>query len=489
MPGPWDRYRQQEPAGKPWERYGGQSVAPPAEQPKTQTESALRRFLSSQKRGAQLAGNIVTQAIGAMPLMAADFGVAVRNVGENVMAGDPVFQKDYELPSEMYRRGLEQAGVATQPKGFAENTVNLVGQAVLGSRLPVPSIKDPAPANFVPPAQQALQAANRAGYTVPPATARPQSSIAGMAEGAAGKLTTAQRASAANQAVTNRLAGQAVGIMDDGSVSREALQVIRSEAGKAHEAIRNFPGQIASDTRFRVELADAVRSFSRTAAQIPALAQDDVLKVAQGLEQPRFDPDVAVDAISLLRDRADVAYRGGDKTLGRAYRALSDAFEGLVERRLSESGEQGKGLVDAFRSARELIAKTYTIESALKGENVDAQALARALDKGRYLSGTLRQIAQFAQNFPKAARVAPATESLPPYSPIDIWTMAASGAAGAASGQPAAFLPLAYSAGRPFLRNYLLSPAGQQLLVNGVPQNALQATAGALPPVANALRQ
>jgi len=474
--------------GPPVEAMGEQasSAAP-------KTEGAFRRFLSREaqglKRGAQLSGNMVTQAVGALPLMAADFGVALRNVGENVIAGDPILQKDYEFPSEMYRRGLEGAGVTTQPKGFAENAVNLVGQAVMGSRLPVPSVRNPAPANFVPPAQQALQAANRSGYVVPPATARPGSTLAGAAEGAAGKLTTAQRAAAANQSVTNRLAGQAVGIMDDGTVSRDALQAIRSEAGKAHEALRSFPGQITADTQFRVELASSVRSFANTAKQIPALAQDDVLKIAHGLEQPRFDPDVAVDAISLLRDRADVAFRGGDRTLGRSYRALSDAFEGLVERRLTDAGPQGKGLVDAFRDARQLIAKTYTVEGALRGENVDAQALARALDKGKYLSGTLRQIGQFAQRFPKAARVAPATESLPMYSPLDYVTGGASLAAGAMSGQPSAYLPFLYAAGRPALRNFLLSPSGQGLMVNGVPQNALRQTAAASAPVINALRE
>lgn len=462
------------------------------QQPKTQTEGAFRRFMAREaqglKRGAQLSGNIVAQAVGALPLMAADFGVAVRNLGENVIAGDPPFELDRELPSQMYRRGLEGIGATTTPKGFAENAVNLVGQAVVGSRLPVPSVAKPAPANFVPARQQALEAANRAGYVVPPATARPDSVLAGFAEGAAGKLTTAQRAASANQSVTNRLAAQAVGMADDGTVTREGLETIRAEAGAAHEALRNFGREIASDTEYRVGISEAVRSIESAANKFPALVSDKILKVSQQLAQPRFSADEAVGAIRLLRGEADTAYRAGNGELGKAYRSLSNTFEGLVERNLARSGE-GTELLENFRNARELIAKTYSIQNAMRGENVDAQALGRALDRGKYLSGTLRQIAQFAQRFPKAARVTPATESLPPYSPIDIWTMAASGAAGAASGHPAAFLPMAYSAGRPLLRNFLLSPAGQSALVNGVPQNALQATAGALPPVVNALRQ
>src|SRR3990167_8856437 len=76
--------------GPPVEAMGGQA---PAQSP-TQTEGAFRRFLSREaqglKRGAQLSGNMAAQAVGALPLMAADFGVAARNVGENVIAGDPI---------------------------------------------------------------------------------------------------------------------------------------------------------------------------------------------------------------------------------------------------------------------------------------------------------------------------------------------------------------------------------------------------------------
>jgi hypothetical protein len=504
MPAPWEQYQQQQPQESgPWQQYG--AAPPPALDselpPKTQTEGVMRRLFPQSfgqagkelGRAAALTARTGANLLAGPPLIAADFGVALRNVGENAMAGRPLLQQTRELPSQMFQRGLNEAGLP-QHETTTEKVSDVVGQMALGSRMPMPTVGQAPPANFVPRQQQALTAANRSGYVVPPATARPNSVVAGAAEGAAGKLTTAQRASALNQGVTNRLAGQAVGIADDGTVSREVLQAIRAEAGKAHEALRKFPGPIVSDTQFRVQLADSVRSFEKTAKQLPVLAQDELIAMARGLEQPRFDPDVAVDAISTLRDKADIAYRAGDKTLGRAYRSFSDAFEGLVERRLDAAGPQGAGLVEDFRNARQLIAKTYSIEGALKGDNVDAQALGRALDKGKYLSGTLREIGQFAQRFPKAARVAPSTESLPAYSPLDYGAIAGSLGAGqvlsAFSDHPAtaaAYLPAIYAASRPAIRNFLLNPAGQRLVVNGVSQNTLARGAAAAVPLANEL--
>jgi hypothetical protein len=471
---------------------GGRFVpdAPPSPAPKT--ASVMERLglgvKDTLKHTAGRATRMGAEAVGAIPLMAADFGVAVRNVGENAMAGRPLLQQTRELPSQMYARGLDQAGLP-RPQGAIEKTTDFIGQAVIGSRLPVPQIKNPAPANFVPQAQQAVQAANRAGYTIPPATSNPGSTVASAAEGAAGKLSTGQLAASMNQPVTNRLAAQAVGIADDGTVTREALSAIRAEAGQAHEALRRVPIQIASDTEYRVARAAAVRSMERVAEKFPPLAQKEVLAIANSLDQPRFSPDDVVDAVRLLRDRADVAYRAGDKTLGSAYRGLSDAFEGLIERRLSQSGPEGAGLVQSFRDARQLIAKTYTIENALKGENVDAAALARALNKGAPLSGTLRQIAQFAQRFPKAARMHPATESQPIYSPLDGMAAGASIAAALTTQNPAALIPGFYAAGRPVLRNFLLSPAGQKLAAEGIDPAVLARGAGALPPAINSLRR
>lgn len=445
----------------------------------------MRQLGTDVKHTLGRAARMGAETVGAMPLMAADFGLAVRELGENVAAGRPTFQKTREYPSEMYRRGLDQLGLP-RPQGAVEKVTDVVGQMAFGSRLPVPGINNPAPANFVSPARSALQTANRAGYVVPPATARPDSMMAGAAEGAAGKLTTGQRAAAMNQAVTNRLAAKAVGIADDGTVTREGLEAIRSQAGAAHEALRNFGDDIVSDTQYRVAISDAVNSIKSAAAKFPSLVRDKIVTVSDEMAQPRFSADEAVGAIKLLRGEADEAYRAGNGELGRAYRSLSNAFEGLIERNLGRSGKGGELLTD-FRNARELIAKTYSIQNAMRGENVDAQALARALDRGKYLSGNLRTIAQFAQRFPKAARVAPSTESLPAYSPLDYIAIASSLAGGQVLNHPAAYLPAAYAASRPAIRSFLLSPAGQNLAVKGISPNALSRTAGASVPLVNQL--
>jgi hypothetical protein len=76
--------------------------------------------------------------------MAADFGVAVRNVGENVVAGRPPLEQTRELPSQMFQRGLNEAGVP-QHETTTEKVSDFAGQMALGAKLPIPSVRNPAP--------------------------------------------------------------------------------------------------------------------------------------------------------------------------------------------------------------------------------------------------------------------------------------------------------------------------------------------------------
>lgn len=124
-----------------------QSAAPQAEtEPKKRPlfPSSVGQFVDEVGRAAALTGRTVANVAAGIPLMAADFGVAVRNVGENALDGRPLLEKTRELPSEMFQRGMTEAGVP-EHETTTERVADFAGQVALGSRLPVPSVRNPAP--------------------------------------------------------------------------------------------------------------------------------------------------------------------------------------------------------------------------------------------------------------------------------------------------------------------------------------------------------
>jgi len=98
------------------------------------------------KRQIGRTARIGAEAIGALPLMAMDAGVASRNL----LTGH-----QYELPSAMYQRGLDQLGLP-RPEGAIEKGVDIAGQIIAGSKtMPQIGIAKQAPAGFTPKAETA----------------------------------------------------------------------------------------------------------------------------------------------------------------------------------------------------------------------------------------------------------------------------------------------------------------------------------------------
>lgn len=293
-----------------------------------------------------------------------------------------------------------------------------------------------------------LATAKDAGYVVPPTQANP-SMVNRVLEGFSGKIQTGQAASVKNQAVTNDLARKALNIADDLPITKEVLTDIRSQAGKAYEALRGA-GTITADKQYASDLAKVAQKYTGAAKEFPELANDEVGKLIQAIDKPSFSADAAVDAISILRDKAAAAYAKGDKSIGGAYRATSQAMEDAIERRLIESGDTAT--LKAFQAARTVIAKTYSVEKALNTSgNVNAQQLASQLKKGKPLSDELKTIAEFADQFPKAAQNVDKIGSTPGVSPLDA-------AVGVMTGGPAG---AAWFVGRPATRAAILSGAYQ----------------------------
>lgn len=323
------------------------------------------------------------------------------------------------------------------------------------------------PAQKPTPRQEVARISAEEGYVTPPSV-RGEAGVRGTVEGVGGKIKTAQLAVEKNQPVTNNLAARAVGLPEGTPLSVDILKGVRAEAGQAFEAIRDA-GQIVTDTTFRKELSAATAKFRSAARDFPELAKTEVLDLVDSLRVDAFDAASGVDAMSLLRNRADVAFRGGDAALGRSYRAASDALEAVIERHLARGGDVA--LLENFKTARQQIAQTYSVEEALRAGaqvsgDVNAANLASQLKKGKPLTGDLLTIAEFANTFPTVSKLFTAAPQR--FSPLDLFvgsaSVGASGTAAAFGAGPAALIPLAATVARPLLRRSALrgvsEPAG-----------------------------
>jgi hypothetical protein len=435
MSGPWEDYAADD---GPWNDYAAPAAAPQA--PSRTTGQEVRRQ-------AGLTGRAVVEGLTAIPMAAADFGVGARNL---------ITGSAYESPSAMLSRGLDKL-YGKRETGL-ETGVGIAGSALAGAKVPVPSAKGAAPAGFtkpLTPSQAVLKQGQAAGYVVPPSTTNP-SALNKVLEGIAGKLTTAQQASAQNMGVTNKLAARALGLPEDRPISPEALKTLRETAAQGYQAVRGA-GQIIKDAEFTADLGRITARFRGAAKDYPGLGNSEVDDIVKAIDQDSVGSDSAVDAIAILRERASDAFSGGRGSLGKAYKDASRALENLIERNLSNQGGAGAAALKAFRDARQALAKTYSVEKALNATtgNVSATKLGQQLGRGKPLSGDLKTAGQFSQAFPKAAREF--NESLPGVSPLDFY---ATGGAAAVTSQPWYLL---YPFVRQGVRNALLSPTGQRL--------------------------
>jgi hypothetical protein len=293
------------------------------------------------------------------------------------------------------------------------------------------------------------------GYVVPPADLNP-GMVSEAASGLSGKIKTAQVASQRNQGVTDKLARRALGLADDATLDAGTLQQIRNQAGQQYQAVGNA-GQVQAGKAYTDAIDDAIKPFTSQSRSFPNRKLPAVVDDINSLKSAQFDAGDAIEQIKILRNDADKAYAGGDKLAGKAYKAAAEAIENAIDGHLARSGAPG---LDAFRQARQLIAKTYTVQKALNPETgtVSAQVLARELAKGKPLSGELKQAAQFATAFPKAAQAL--KEAPKQLSPLD---MAVAFTSAAGTGNPGM---LAMLAARPATRAALLSGPAQRAALN-----------------------
>jgi hypothetical protein len=347
---------------------------------------------------------------------------------------------------------------ATGTEMYSDVGQNVAVGTALGGVIPavgqVPSmLRGKAPS---PQLAQSIQQARDLGYVIPPSQANP-SMLNRFMEGVAGKISTAQNASARNQEVTNRLAAKSLGLAEDTVITPQVLADLRTTAGNAYTNL-GLAGQVITDKSYINALDDIAKPFVVAAKGFPDAPPSPVLNLVQSLKSPSFDATAAIEKVKQLRTAADDAFRSGNTDIGQASKKAAAAIENALETHLSKTNQSD--LLNKFRDARQLIAKTYSVEKAANATTgtIDAKKLAAQLQRGKPLSAELKQIAQFSQAFPKASQATEAMGSLPQLSPLDY---AAGLIGGVSTGGVGAGAILA----RPALRAAALSSPVQNRLI------------------------
>lgn len=515
MSGPWEQYQSAAPAAGPWEQY----AAPAAAVDTNPTGSTLENMAAGAgkaivdtgrglvQRSAQALSNApaslpLLQAINMglekvglsprtaaqestagiaesrqrdAPLMATGGGIA-GNVATNALMLAPTAAANTPVAAGVVGGLAGLAQPALTAKEGAMNTLFGLGGGAgsqwLAGKLPgiLQSRIDTATTAQAANAQkfQAARAAAKEGYVIPPADLEP-GAISEAVSGLSGKIKTAQTASQRNQIVTDKLAKRALGVPEGETLTTDGLQAIRNRAAtEGYAPVRNS-GMVKADQQYQKALDTIADEYRGASKAFPGLADNGVPEMIGKLQQPIFDASGAVDGIKVLRATADKAYRQGDNIMGRASKQAADAIEGMLERHLEAAGQSGA--LEAFRDARTLIAKTYSVQKGLNSEtgNVSAQALRKQLENNKPLSGDLLTVARAGKAFPMATQTL--KEAPKQLSPLDF---AVAGGSAASSGN---LSPLAMLAVRPVVRSALLSgPVQARALQQTAPVPITQAT-------------
>lgn len=398
--------------------------------------------------------------------------------GANTMAGAALIGGGY---GALLPVGEGESRAANTAIGAATGA----GGQFLGTRIGRALMDAPAPS----PVNRSAVNAIRAGYRMQPSAIPDSPTGFKLAESLAGPQKTTQLFSQRNQATTNRLVAEQLGIGNQ-SITRGVLKDVAQEAYEAgYEPLKKI-GIIKPSQAFYSQIDDIINRFKGSPGSFPGFVDDVVTPKLSKLKVSSFSADDAVSVIRDARAAADKAFRAGDNNLGFAYKQAAEAVEDEIERFLTaypfpkavqmRTGAPAQGMLDRFRDARRQIAIAHTVRRAMKGDNVSAPRLASLLEKGEPLTGNLRTIAETASNFPLSMRI-PNTTGYVPFSGLDVAGGGIAGGAAIGMGNPAVLLPfVGFEGAKITARHGLGSTAGQQALARAL----LQGTPRAIPATA-----
>jgi hypothetical protein len=425
----------------------------------TQQQSGSPNLLKGASMVGQAAPYFATGGrIGTIP----SFANTAKNVGQGALIGAGsalATPEEIGLTPEQFREAKNKnIGIQTALGGVFPVAGELVSKTVNALR----------GTKLSPQMQTAVAEARDLGYTVPPTQAG-GGIVNRLLEGIAGKASTLQEASVRNQTITDNLAKKSLGLAEDTILSPEVIKSVRDTAGKAYENLK-LSGTVKTSPKF-IQALDEIKPYKdamQAAKDFPEELANPIIKTIDSLKKPNFDVNSAVSKINLLRNDADVAFKQGDSALAKANKDASKVLENTIENHLANTKQTD--LLDKFKKARTLIAKTYEVEKAMNATTgtVNASKLASRLQQGKPMSEELKDIAKFGQAFPKASQVPERIGGTIGISPLDVTAAGATYGGSLLSGEnqgSSGLHGLAVLLARPAARKAVLSNRMQNNLI------------------------
>lgn len=375
--------------------------------------------------------------------------------------------------------GLSKTGAAVSSVGSALDPLNIVTAPI---RMPIESARKASTASAQ--AANAVRDANiasaqAAGYTLTPGSVSPTGKNI-LAERVAGKTSLEQLSSVKNQTVTDKLVRESLNLPESAPLTGDTMKGIRAtEYNKGYEPVKQI-GQLPTDNRFLSDLVDIETKYVGANASFPGSVPPEVEKLIKTYTVGKFDSKDAVNASRLLRDEASSNFRKGENSVAKAQLDVANALENQIERHLINTGRpDAHTILEQFKLSRQRMAVSHTVENAIRegSGSVDAKKLASMLQRGDYMTGELKTIAEFANIAPRVTNM-PSTIGTPAAGSVlgqNLLTNVAlggglggaygglpGGAVGLTAGLAASLAPAMISSG---MRKYLMSGAGQRNLL------------------------
>lgn len=309
--------------------------------------------------------------------------------------------------------------VADLIKTAAPIAVGNAGAAVAEGAFPPPKLP------FRPelgngPKATTLRQGHEAGYNVSPSrevNGQPVGTgLSRVAEAIGGKTRTEAARAMKNQPVTQRLAGEEVGVPE---LTPATLEQARGEANAKYKALDSI--QEPLNLRDPQYINDVTALTPPKLGPLSSEPLADIGKLQKSLTAGATDSVAsAVERVKDLRAQANNYYRAAKsgvdpnaEKLAHAHADAAEALDDLLQRTLEKSPDpQVRQMVAEYKAARVRLAKINVVDRAMnKGSGEVNPANIKQQGTKRNLTGNLDLIARMQAAFPKDVR---ATEGLSP---------------------------------------------------------------------------